>query len=314
MSKAPDGKAEALLRSLLFVPGVRKGMLARARDFKPDALVLDLEDSVPPAEKAGARALVRDAIPGLAGLGRQIWVRVNSTYTNLAKEDIQAVISPEVDGVIIPKADSLGIVRYVEALLRDHESRSGIDPGKVRLLASIETSGGLLRCAETATASSRLLGLCFGAEDFTADMGIERTPEGEELRYSRSVIAVAARSAGLIALDTVYTRLHDLDGLSRDARQARQAGFQGKLLIHPEQIEPVNRVFSPTEAEVAVARRVVQAYEQALVDGVGAVQVDGTMVDAPVAKRAQRLLDLLTQSSDAGPAPAPSRDEMRSAP
>lgn len=303
-----------MLRSLLFVPGVRKDMLARARDFKPDALVLDLEDSVPPAEKARARALVHDAIPALAAVGRQIWVRVNSTYTNLAKEDIQAVVSPEVDGVIIPKADSAGIVRYVEALLRDHEPRAGIEPGKVRLVASIETSGGLLRCSETAAASSRLLGLCFGAEDFTADMGIERTIEGEELRYPRGVIAVAARSSGLIALDAVYTRLHDLEGLSRDARQARQAGFQGKFLIHPEQIEPVNRVFSPTEAEVSLARRVVRAYAQALEDGVGAVQVDGAMVDAPVAKRAQRLLDLLTESTEEGPAASPSRDEMRSAP
>ena len=293
-----------LLRTLLFVPGIRQNMIDHASGLSPDAILFDLEDSVPPEEKARARELIRQAVPSFARSDREIWVRVNSTYTNLTKDDVRAVLTPDVNGIFLPKADSPQIVRYVEGLLRDQEPRAGIEPGKTRLIAGIETAAGLLRCVETSTASPRLVALAFGSEDFTADMGVERTPDGQELQYARNVIAVAARAAGLLAIDTIYPRLHDLDGLVREAELARRTGFQGKTLIHPEQIEPVMRVFTPGEAEIGFARRVVEAYKQATVQGLGAVAVDGTMVDAPVAKRAQRLLDLV-ETPPGGEEPAP---------
>ncbi|MGI8553936.1 MAG: HpcH/HpaI aldolase/citrate lyase family protein [Dehalococcoidia bacterium] len=289
-----------VLRTMLFVPGSRQNMIERARELEPDAILFDLEDSVPTEEKARAREQVRTALSGFVRPRRQLWVRLNSTYTNLTKDDIRAVLVPELDGLLLPKADSAAIVRYVEGLLRDQEPRAGVEAGKTRLIAAIESAAGLLRSEETARASPRLIALAFGAEDYTADMSIVRTASGEELQYPRSVIAVVARATNLMALDTVYPHLHDDDGLLHDAEVARRAGFQGKLLIHPEQIEPVRRVFTPSAEQVEQARRIVAAYKEATEQGHGAVQVDGAMVDAPVATRAQRLLDRVEE-----PAPEP---------
>lgn len=280
------------LRTLLFVPGSRQSMLERARDLDADVILLDLEDSVPPEEKAQARERVRAALPALLRAGRRVWVRVNSTYTNLTRDDVRATIVPGVEGILLPKADSAAIVRYAEGLLRDQEARANIASGAARMIAAIESAAALLQASETARASPRLIALAFGAEDYTADLGIERTPAGEELMYARHAIAVAARAAGLLAVDTVYPRLHDEEGLSQEARRAKQAGFRGKLLIHPQQIAPVRAVFTPSEVEQERAQRIVAAYRHAEAEGRGAVQVDGAMVDAPVAKRALALLEL----------------------
>ncbi len=288
-----------MLRTLLFVPGCRPEMLAKAAGLTPDALILDLEDSVPAAEKPAARDAVAAAIPSLGHPHRKTWVRVNSTYTGLAKDDCRAIAVPGLSGILLPKADSPEIVRYTDALLRDAEAHAGLEPGAVKLIAGIESAAGLLHAEAISLASDRIVALALGGEDYAADMALERTPEGEELAHVRSTLAVVARATGRLALDGVYPYLHDLDGLVYDARNARRAGFQGKCLIHPEQIEPVQAVFAPSEAQMAVARRIVEAYAQAAAAGQGAVQVDGTMVDAPVAKRAQALLDSLGATAPA---------------
>jgi citrate lyase subunit beta/citryl-CoA lyase len=280
-----------LLRTLLFVPGLRENMIERARSLSPDAIIFDLEDSVPPDEKLRARQIVREAIPDFRRPGRQIWVRINSTYSLLAKDDIRWVVVPGLDGVLLPKADSASIVRYADGLIRDQETRAGIEAGKTRVIAAIESAAALLGAAEIGRASGRLIALTLGAEDYTADLGVERTREGPELSYARGVIGVVARALGVLALDTAFPILHDIEALVREAQLAKQAGFQGKLLIHPQQIEPVARVFTPSEAEISFARRVIEVYKQAATQGVGAVQVDGAMVDAPVVKRAERLLE-----------------------
>jgi citrate lyase subunit beta/citryl-CoA lyase len=149
-----------------------------------------------------------------------------------------------------------------------------------------------LHAEAIARASERIIALAFGGEDYSADMRIERTPGGAELSFARSFIAVAARAAGIAAIDTVYPYLHDPDALARDAAEARRAGYQGKLLIHPEQIAPVARIFTPTDGEIQEARRIVEAYDRGRSEGRGAVQVNGAMVDAPVLKRAQQLIEL----------------------
>lgn len=288
-----------MLRTLLFVPGARRQMLDKAPKLGPDGFVLDLEDSVAEGEKVLARQQVRDAIPSLcardasqADKGGSVWVRINSTYSGRAKDDIRAVLQPGVTGIVLPKADSPDIVRYADALLRDAEASAGVEAGATRLIAAIESAKALLRVAEIARASTRLAGLAFGAEDYTADMQMERTPAGDELMYARHTIAVAARASGLPALDTVFPFLHDLEALLNEARVARRAGFAGKLLIHPEQIEPVTAVFTPSQEELVAARRRLEAYEQAGRDGRGATELDGVMVDAPVARRARDLLEL----------------------
>jgi citrate lyase subunit beta / citryl-CoA lyase len=289
----------SLLRTLLFVPGSRQAMIEKAAGLRADAIILDLEDSVAPAEKENARRLVKDAVPALAAAGREVWVRVNSTYTGMAKDDCRSAIGPHLTGILLPKADSPEIVRYAEALLRDAEAMNGVETGTIRLIAHIETAKGLLAVERTSQASERIVGLAFGSEDYTADMQIERTREGKELGFARGMIGVSARAAGIAAIDTVYPFLHDLEGLTQEARQARQAGFVGKLLIHPEQIDPVQAVFMPGVTEIEAARRIVEGYEAASADGRGSLQVDGMMVDEPVVRRARKILDL-TEATQRG--------------
>jgi citrate lyase subunit beta / citryl-CoA lyase len=280
-----------LLRTLLFVPGNRTDMLAKAPAFLADAIILDLEDSVPTEAKSSARTAVRDAIGPLAEAGRQVWVRVNSTYSLLAKDDCRAVCNVALAGILLPKADTADIVRYGDALLRDAEALNGLESGSVKIIAHIESATALLRAEEIARASERVVALAFGGEDYAADMHIERTTEGEELGFARCLMAVAARAAGVDAIDSVYPYLHDIDALERDARFARRSGYQGKLLIHPEQIDPVARIFTPGQGELDRARRIVEAYRRAGNDGIGAVQINGAMIDAPVAKQAEQLLE-----------------------
>jgi citrate lyase subunit beta/citryl-CoA lyase len=161
----------------------------------------------------------------------------------------------------------------------------------VELVAAIESARALLRCEEISRASSRLVALMLGAEDFTFDMGVERTPEGHEIDHARAVVATCARAAGLVALDTPWADIADVEGLAADAQRAKGLGFAGKYVIHPSHIEPVHAVFSPNEAEVARARSVLAAWEEAQAKGLGAVQLDGRMVDRPVAERARRVVE-----------------------
>lgn len=279
-----------VLRSALFVPAIQPRMIAKAHDLDADALVLDLEDSVPAAAKDEARDLAREALATLARPGRQLWVRVNNTYSLITRDDVRALACADLDGFMLPKADRPEQVHYLEALLRDAEAAGGLEAGKLRLILVIESAAGLLKAYETARASSRTIALQLGGEDLTADLGVERTLEGGELAYPRAALAIAARAAKLLALDTVYPAIHDEAGLLREAEQARALGYQGKFAIHPSQIEPIHRVFTPNEAAVERARRVIAAYEAGEREGVGAVQVEGQMVDAPVAQRARALV------------------------
>ncbi|HLZ73241.1 MAG TPA: CoA ester lyase [Dehalococcoidia bacterium] len=282
-----------VLRSALFVPAIRPEMIEKARGLaEADALVLDLEDSVPESGKEQARAAAREALPSLVTPGRQLWVRVNNTYSLRTRDDVRAVVCEQLDGIMLPKADKPEQVLYLEALLRDAEAAAGLEAGKLRLLLVIESARGLVKCYETARASKRTLAIQLGAEDYVTDLGIERTLAGAELAYPRSLIAVAARAAGVLALDTVYPAIRDEAGLVREAEAARALGCKGKFAIHPAQIEPINRVFTPAAEKVEEARRVVAAYEEAEQQGHGAVQLDGRMVDAPVVARARALIAL----------------------
>jgi len=283
-----------LLRSLLFVPAVQEEMLAHALERGADAIVIDLQDSVPPAEKERARGLARDAVSRLKNEHTQVWVRVNPSQELLAKADLRAVVSPDLTGVMLPKTASQNHVRFVEALLRDAEAMNGVEAGKTKLIAMIESAAALLDCREIARSSPRLVALAFGGEDYCLDLGVERTRDGHELQYPRSHIAVCARAAGLLAIDTIYDDFRDDVGLRADTEAALSVGFHGKLVIHPAQVPTVNAIFRPTPESVEYARRVVEANEAAVERGEGAVQIDGRMIDRPVADRARRLIELAT--------------------
>ena len=212
--------------------------------------------------------------------------------------DLPAVIRPGLNGLTLTKVNCPEDVSHVSAILDEREEQVGIQRGSVRLLATIESARGLIQAAAIAAASPRLVGLMFGAEDFAMDLGMfnVRQDEAGDFLYARSALVIAAASEGLQAIDRVYLDIRDPAGLEKDAQLARDLGFTGKALIHPAQIEVVEQVFRPTDAEVEYARRVVEAFEAAEAEGAGAVAVDGQMVDLPVVERARRALQLVSEN------------------
>ena len=282
-----------LLRRLVFVPGNRANMLERALSFGADVVMVDLEDSVPPGEKASACEMAAEWVPRLAAAGRRVMVRVNSLDTGLTSQELDMVVCPELAGISVGKGDSAWDLQQVDRLLGPLESRIGIPRGTIKLVPWIETAMAIVHVYEMARASQRIVGIAFGAEDYTNDMGVIRTDFGEECYYARSAVAVAARAARVAALDGPFVGFRDPDGLRTDAGTARQIGFTGKFAIHPAQIDIINETFSPHPDDVEYARTVVAAWEEAESAGRGSLSIDGRMVDVPVVKRAQNLLALV---------------------
>ncbi len=289
-----------ILRTMLFVPGNREKWLERARTVPADALILDLEDSVPPAEKENARKMVAAWINGLATGDRQVWVRVNALTTPYAEEDIRVVVTRDLSGILLPKSESASDVIRLGELLARAEKAAGLGEGTVGVLPLVETPKGIINAYEIASASPRVRGITFGAEDYALEMGVNRTKEGAEIQYPRMALGVACRAAGVLAIDCVYTDVRDIEGLVRETKMAAQLGFQGKLVIHPDQVEPVNRVFVPSDEELARAKRVVAAFEAAVAEGKASTAVDGKMVDSPVAARARNVLTLAERMAGKG--------------
>ncbi len=286
----------AMLRSLMFVPGNRPDMLEKALSLAPDALVPDLEDSVPPAEKAKARDIVASFLPRLAQVGVAVIPRANPASTGLLEDDLAALVGPDILGITVGKIGDASELGHVEVHVERLEAEAGIEKGHVRLVPWIETARAVVNAYEICSASPRVVAVAFGAEDFTNDMEIERTEDALEIVYPRQVVGVAARAAGVLALDTPWVAFRDTDGLRRDARAARGFGFRGKFAIHPSQIGPINEAFAPTEAELEWARRVISAFEEAEESGSGATSLDGKMIDIPVVRRARGLLELASRS------------------
>lgn len=281
-----------ILRTLLFVPGNQERRLEKARLIPADALILDLEDSVPPSEKDSAREKVAASIDELASNGKDIFVRINSLPTPYAVSDIKAVATRRLKGICLPKSESIDDIRRADALLADAEKDAGLEVGSIAILALIETPKGIINACDIVSASPRIMGAIFGAEDFALEMGINRTKEGSEIFYPRTVIAVACHAADVLAIDSVYTDVRDTDGLIKETRAVAQLGFQGKAVIHPDQVGPVNQVFLPSDEEIARARRVVQVFKAAVEQGQASTSIDGRMIDAPVAERAKKILAL----------------------
>ena len=281
-----------LLRSLIFVPGNRPNMLEKARSFDADVVVVDLEDSVPPGEKVNAREIVARLVPSLSGGGRKVMVRLNSLDTGLTRDELSAVVGPYLYGVSIGKAESAQDLRECDRLIDAAEGEVGLEPGKLKLIPWIENARAVMAVGEMAAASTRVVALAFGAEDYTDDMGIRRTDEGHEVYMPRAMVAIAARAAGLAALDSPYVRYQDPDGLRRDAGTVRALGYKGKFAIHPAQLDIINEMFSPSEEELDYAKRVVRVWDEAESAGRGSTSLDGNMIDVPVVKRAKNLLAL----------------------
>jgi citrate lyase subunit beta/citryl-CoA lyase len=281
-----------LLRSLLFVPGNRPKMLQKALGLVPDAYMPDMEDAVPAGEKESARSVTASFLPGLGAAGPLVIPRVNHVGSGLLEDDLAAVVGPHIYGVSVGKTDAADQVRQISDLLGALEKQAGLEVGRTRLVPWIESALAVVNAYEICAASPRVVAVAFGAEDFTNDMGIVRTGDDVEIEYPRSVVCVAAKAAGVLALDTPYFSLRDPEGLRRDAQAARGYGFRGKFAIHPDQIDVINGAFDPSAEEIEDARRIVAASEQAERSGRGATSLDGEVIDAPVVKRARNLLGL----------------------
>lgn len=287
-----------VLRSLLFIPGNVAHMLDKALQFRPDAFVPDMEDSVPDSEKDNARDLVKSRLQAIRAGNSLVIPRVNSLETGWIEADLAAVVGPYVDAVTVGKIRGADDIDAISAIIARLENRAGLQTGAIRLIPWIETASAVVHCYEICRASPRIIAAAFGAEDYADDMGIERTEEESESLYARNAVCVAARAAGVIALDTPYFRYKDQEGLRANALAAKQYGIKGKFAIHPAQIEPINEVFSPSESEIEYARRIVVAFDEARRSGRGSTSLDGKVVDIPVVKRARALLELAGRDKD----------------
>lgn len=287
----------------LFIPGNRADMLGKAGRYSPTAYVPDMEDSVPLGNKAEAREVTSDALPALCGIGKPVVPRVNSLPTGLTEDDLRAVIGSHVVAISIGKISTSRDIAVIDEMISDLEDERGIDVGSIGILPWLETASAIVHAFEICKASDRVRWVAFGAEDYSADMGIGREVDVEEgdvgsiaeygeasLLYARSAVAVAARAAGVEALDTPYVKFRDPDGLRREAGLAKRLGYGGKIAIHPAQIETIEAVFSPSEQEIERAQRVLKAASVAESEGRGSVSLDGEMVDAPVVARAKNVL------------------------
>ncbi len=273
-------------RSRLYAPSNNPRLLAGIEIHGADCVLLDLEDSVPLSEKTSARILVKHLLAAIV-FPKEVWVRINGLEGG-GEDDVHAVLLGRPHGLCLPKAESPADVIRLAKLLDEVESACGIEPGFTKIMPIIETARGVLHCEEIAAADPRIVMLAFGAEDFTRDVGALRTRRS--MLFARSMIVAAATAAGIQASDTVYADLADEEGLIKEAALARELGFDGKGAINPRQLSIIHDVFSPTEDELAHARRVVEAAEEAERAGSGAVALDGKMIDLPVLERAKRTL------------------------
>jgi citrate lyase subunit beta/citryl-CoA lyase len=256
-----------------------------------DAVVLDLEDSVPEAEKGRARALVKDALPLAGRGGAEVVVRVNNDPAHLWA-DVDAAVHPGLDGLALPKAESADQVREVASRIEALERRRGIEPGHVVLSLALETPRGVLQAEAIAAASPRIATMGVGVEDYCLELGVEPSADGVELLYAVSRVVAVAKAAGIQATGLLgsIAGFRDLAAFEGAAVRARQLGCEGAGCIHPDQVAVLNRVFSPDPATVAYARRAVAAFEAGVGRGTASVDLDGRMVDIPVYKRARMIL------------------------
>lgn len=282
-----------LRRSRLYIPGNNPDLMINAGLFGADSLILDLEDSVAPEQKFDTRFVVRNILTcknNFFGSSERI-VRINPLSCEYGREDLEMIIPALPDTVLIPKCETASDVVEVEKIVKKLEHDNGIEH-KILFMPLIETAKGVINAYDIARASERSVALCFGAEDFTRDIGCERTREGRETFNARCSVVYAAKAAGIEAIDTVFSDIEDSDGLRKSTIEAQSLGFCGKGLIHPGQIKIVHEVFAPTDEQIRYANKVMQAIEEAKSRGAGVIALGSKMIDAPVVERAKKTLEL----------------------
>jgi citrate lyase subunit beta / citryl-CoA lyase len=277
------------LRSATFVPGYMRKFLDKAIAFPSDALILDLEDSVPEPFKEDARKYIREYLEA-GSFRQQIFIRVNDIDSGLLSRDLAATLHGNTDGFMFTKVRDERDIIYFDKLLTQLEHDNGFENGKFKFFPLIEMGSAILRAHQIATASPRMIGLAFGGEDYLTDLDGLHKEHGTSLLVPRSLIVIAARSAHIDVLDTPYLDIRNTDGFRREVELARELGFSGQLLLHPTQIEIANEVFSPSEEEIAEARRIIDAIRESSEQGQGVTLLDGKLIGPPMRKRAHNVL------------------------
>src|SRR5665648_38700 len=276
---------------MLFMPGNNPSMLQDAAILGADSIILDLEDAVSLTEKDSARILVREALKTIDFSQVELVVRVNPMDTEFGPLDVDMIARVKPDTLLIPKANEEQI-KIVDTMLDKIEAEEGYLAGSIKIIALIETALGLENVYNVIQASNRIVGVLLGGEDLTSDLGIERTKEGEEIFYARNKVATACRALKVDSIDTPFTDTNDFEGLAKDTAKAKSLGLTGKSAINPRQIEIIHSVFSPTEAELKHALKVLEVMQQAEKEGKGVCSLEGKMIDAPVINRARNTVAL----------------------
>ncbi|QDR80009.1 aldolase/citrate lyase family protein [Sporomusa termitida] len=278
-----------LRRAMMFMPGNNPSMLQNAGIYGADTVIFDLEDAVAISEKDAARHLVHNAIKYF-NYPCEVAIRINHIQTPYGVDDLKVVLAAKPDLIRLPKAESPRDIEEVDAIISEAESRYSFAPGSINMMAAVETAKGLRNAYEIATASPRMVALAIGGEDFIADLKTTRSKDGKELFVPRSQLLLAARAAGIDAIDTVFADINDEETFIAEVNLIKQLGFDGKSVINPRQVRIVHQIFTPTEKEIAQAGRVIAAYNAAIERNSGVINLDGKMIDTPMVLRAERVL------------------------
>jgi citrate lyase subunit beta / citryl-CoA lyase len=284
-----------MFRSLIFVPSNSRRFIDKAKTLTADITCFDLEDSVPMNEKAAARQMITQTLKNRTEYKTNLYIRINSLNSGMAFSDLKEIIQNGVDGIVIPKVNDeneiVDITRFISIL----EDERGIEKGSIKLMPSIETAKGVVNTFFIAKADQRVNTVIFGVFDFLYDMGLDYVEnDGIEYMYARGKIPVDAKAAGVSAIDAIWQKVDDTNGLIKDAIVAKRLGYSGKSVIHPSQIEPVHKIFIPTKNEIEWAKKVVEALGQTMErgSGRGAVKLEGKMIDAVHYKQAKAILNI----------------------
>lgn len=282
-------------RTMLFLPGNTPNMLINGDVLGADSIILDLEDAVSPDEKDAARILVRNSLKYQKAHTCETIIRINPTDSDFWQQDLDEVIPYKPHLIMPTKVDSAEMIQQVSAYMAKVEEKNHMEVGSIGILPLIETALGVEQAFEIGSSDSRVVGLFLGGEDLTADLQCKRTKGGQEIFYSRSRIVCAARACGIEAYDTPFTDVEDTEGLITDTNLAKGLGFSGKAVISPRHVETVNELFSPTLADIDYAHDVMEAIEEGKRQGKGVISLRGKMIDAPIVKRAQQVLEMERQ-------------------
>ena len=278
-------------RALLYMPGDDRRKIEKATTLGVDSICMDMEDGVAANKKAEARAVIALAMKELDFGNSERCIRINSIGSGIEKRDLVAALATNPDAIVVPKIESADQVKWVSEHIESYELLSNLNIGAIRLLIGIETAKGILNLKEIAESDKRLDAIIFGAEDYAASVGATRTKEATEVLYARSAVVTACAANDLQAIDMVYIDFKDEAGLRVEAEQGAGFGFSGKQVIHPNQVSVAQEAFTPSDSAIEYAKRIVESFESSQKEGKGAYALDGKMIDMPLLKNAQKVLD-----------------------